>query len=196
MKRDVIAPPLESSFLSCERDTETILKKLFVDSRQHSKTLKRLLVITNEDCLQNTSNPEYLKADNISIKELIDNQHIILSPVVKNEEFAKLKAAIVLSFDNFTPNGTNPQFRDCVLNIDVICNTDCWELKDYQQRPFKILGYIDGILNGAKLSGIGKLEFLGCSGPVLNERIGMYSMMYRAVHGSDDYIPDEEYNGV
>ena len=196
MKRDVIAQPLESSFLSCERDTETILRKLFIDSRQHSKTLKRLLVITNEDCLTNTTNPEYQKVDNMSLKELIDNKYIILSPTVKSEEYAKLKAAIVLSFDNFLPNGTNPEFRDCSICIDVVCNTECWELKDYQLRPFKILGYIDGILNKAKLSGIGEIHFMGCTGPVVNENIGMYSMMYRAVHGSDDIIPDEEYNGI
>lgn len=195
MKRDTIAPALESSFLSCERDTETILRKLFVDSRQHSKILKRLLVIANEDCITNTSNPEYQKVDNMSIKQLIDEGYIVLSPVVKNKEFEKLKAMIVLSFDNFTPNNTNPKFRDCSICIDVMCNTECWELTDYQLRPFKILGYIDGILNNAKLSGIGELNFLGCSGPVVNARVGMFEMMYRAVHGSDDTIPDEEYNG-
>jgi hypothetical protein len=37
---------------------------------------------------------------------------------------------------------------------------------------------------------------MGCSGPVVNENIGMYSMIYRAVHGSDDIIPDKEYNGI
>ena len=196
MKRDVIAPPLESSFLSCERDTETILRKLFIESRQHSKILKRLLVITNEDCLINTSNPDYSKADNMTLKELIDGGYIILSPTIKNEEYEKLKAAIVLSFDDFTPNGTNPQFRDCSVCIDVICNTECWNLTDYQQRPFKILGYIDGILNRTKLSGIGELQFMGAHGPVINANVGMFSMRYRAIHGSDDIIPDKQYNGV
>ena len=196
MKRDAIAPPLESSFLSCERDTETILRRLFIDNRQHSKTLKRLLVIANEDCISNIDNPEYQKADNMNIKQLIDEGYIVLSPKVKNKEFEKLKAVIVLSFDNFTPNSTNPKFRDCSICIDVMCNIECWELTDYQQRPFKILGYIDGILNNAKLSGIGELNFLSCNGPVVNENIGMFSMTYRAVHGSDDIIPDEQYNGV
>ena len=194
MKRDTIAKPLESSFLSCERDTETILYKLFIDSRQHSKTLKRLLVITNEDCL--IDKPEYAAVNNMSLMELIDKKYIILSPTVKNKEYETLKAAIVLSFDNFVPNATNPEFRDCSICIDVICNTECWELQNYQQRPFKILGYVDGILNKAKLSGIGEIHFMGCSGPVVNENVGMYSMMYRAVHGTDDVIPDEEYNGI
>lgn len=195
MKRDVLLKPLDSSFLSCERDTETILRKLFIDSRQHSKTLKRLLVVTAPDCLTNTTNPEYQKIDNMSLKELLDGKYIILSPTVKNEEYEKLKAAIVLSFDNFTPNTKNPEFRDCSICIDVICNTDCWNLQDYQQRPFKILGYVDGILNKAKLSGIGEIHFMGCNGPVVNEDIGMYSMIYRAVHGTDDTLPDDEYAG-
>lgn len=196
MKRDVIAPPLESSFLSCERDTETILKKLFIESRQHSKTLKRLLIISNKDCIANTSNTDYVKADQMSLKQLIDEGYVILSPIDRQEEHAPLKAAIVLSFSNFLPNQTNPEFRDCTVNIDVVCNLDCWELLDYQQRPFKILGYIDGILNNARLSGIGKLQFIGCNGPEFAGDIGMYSMMYRAVHGSDDRLSDEEYNGI
>ena len=196
MKRDVIAQPLESSFLSCERDLETVLRKLFIESRQHGKELKRLLVVTNEDCLTNTSNAEYIKADNMSIKELIDGGYVIVSPVVQQEEYEKLKAAIVISFDNFLPNQTNHKFRDCSVCSDVICNTDCWNLENYQQRPFKILGYVDGILNEAKLSGIGKLNFVGCSGPTINNGIGMFTLIYRAVHGSDDTLPDDKYNGV
>lgn len=196
MKRDILAKPLDSSFLSCERDTETILRKLFIESRQHSETLKRLLVISAPDCLTNTSNSDYDKVDKMSLKELLDGHYIILSPTVKNQEYEKLKAAIVLSFDNFTPNATNPEFRDCSICIDVICNTDCWNLQDYQQRPFKILGYIDGLLNKTKLSGIGEIHFMGCSGPVINEDIGMYSLIYRAVHGTDDILPDQEYNGI
>lgn len=196
MKRDAIAPQLESSFLSCERDTETILRKLFIDSKQHSKILKRLLVITNKDCLTNITNLSYQAVDDMTLKQLIDDHYIILSPTIKNEEYEKLKAAIVISFNNFLPNNDNPEFRDCTVCFDIICNTECWELTDYQLRPFKILGYIDGILNKTKLSGIGELHFSGCSGPVINADIGMYTLTYRAVHGSDDIIPDKDYNGI
>lgn len=189
MRRDVLAKPLESSFLSCEKDTETILRKLFIDCKQHSKTLKRLLVITNEDCL--TDKVEYAEVNNMNLKQLIDEGYVILTPKIKQQEHEEIKAAIVLSFDNFTPS-SNPEFRDCSVNIDVLCNLDCWDLRDYQQRPFKILGYIDGILNKARLSGIGTLEFLGCNGPVINGDYGMFTMIYRATHGSDDKLPAEE----
>lgn len=189
MRRDVLAQPLESSFLSCEKDTETILRKLFIDCKQHSKTLKRLLVIANEDCL--TDKVEYAEVNNMNLKQLIDEGYVILTPKIKQQEHEEIKAAIVLSFDNFTPS-SNPEFRDCSVNIDVLCNLDCWDLRDYQQRPFKILGYIDGILNKARLSGIGTLEFLGCNGPVINGDYGMFTMIYRATHGSDDKLPAKE----
>ena len=42
MKRDVIMSPskFRSSFLSCEKDAETILKKLFIQSKPYSDKLK------------------------------------------------------------------------------------------------------------------------------------------------------------
>jgi hypothetical protein len=62
MKRDlVLTKPITSSFLSCEKDTETILKKLFIESRPYSDTLKRLLLIPNKDALDNTTNEQYNK---------------------------------------------------------------------------------------------------------------------------------------
>ena len=42
MKRDtIITQNLKSSFLSCEKDAETIIKKLFVSSKPYSDDLKR-----------------------------------------------------------------------------------------------------------------------------------------------------------
>jgi hypothetical protein len=31
---------------------------------------------------------------------------------------------IIISFDNFTPNATNPEFRDNVISFDIICHFD------------------------------------------------------------------------
>jgi len=65
-------------------------------------------------------------------------------------------------------------------------------MDDYQIRPLKIAGYIDGILNKAKLTGIGELNFMGCNELVLDEVLSGYTLSYRAIHGSDDKIPGEE----
>ena len=42
---------------------------------------------------------------------------------------------IILSCDNFTPSG-NPEFRDNVVEVDIICHFDQWQLKDFKLRPY------------------------------------------------------------
>ena len=180
----------KSSFLSCEKDTESIIRKLFVDSKPHSDMLKRLLLINTPDCLNDMTNQVYIdKIKNTSIKDLREQGYIRLEPKIKLKENEEVKSYIVISFDNFVPNSTNPEFRDCVVMIDIICHTDYWDVGNFRLRPLKIAGYIDGILNGCKLSGIGKFQFAGCNELVLSEELSGYCLMYSAIHGSDDEIP-------
>ena len=194
MRKDLIRPDIRSSFLSCEKDTETILRRLFIESRPYSDTLKKLLIINTKDCL--TAQDEKLnymqeKISLFNIKDLIDNQYVRLSPKLTFGEHEEVKSYILISFDNFTPNETNPEYRDCTVTFDIICHTDYWILDNFQLRPFKIVGYIDGILNETKLSGIGRFHFMGCSQLILNEDLSGYTLMYRAVHDvdGDDKIP-------
>lgn len=156
MKRDlVLTKPLESSFLSCEKDTEIILKKLFVESQPYSNDLKRLLILPIKDCLENKSDVCREKVEKANLKMLRDNGYIVLEPKIKFKEHEDVKSYIILSFDNFVPNAKNPQFRDCTVNFDIICHTDYWDLGDYRMRPLKIAGIIDGILQNSRLTGIG-----------------------------------------
>lgn len=182
-----------SSFLSCEKDAETIIKKLFVDSRPYSDYLKRLLLINTKDCLVDTTNQVYIdKIKKTSIADMRQQQVIKLSPKLTMGEHEEVKSYILITFDNFSPNKENDYYRDCIIEIDIICHTDYWDLDGFAVRPIKIAGYIDGILNNAKLSGIGTLDFLGCNEIVLNQELSGYCLMYRAVHGSDDIIEDGE----
>ena len=181
-----------SSFLSCEKDTETIIKKLFVDSRPYSDELKRLLLINTKDCLLDKTNPAYLeKIKNTSVADLRKQQYIKTSPKLALGENEEVKSYILITFDNFTPSRDNDYFRNCVIEIDIVCNTDYWDLEGFSVRPLKIAGYIDGILNGTKLSGIGTLDFLSCNEIVLNQNLSGYCLMYSATHGNDDLIPGE-----
>ena len=180
---------LKSSFLSCEKDTESIIRKLFVDSKPYSDMLKRLLLINTSDCLNDMTNQVYIdKIKNTSIKDLREQGYIRLEPKIKLSENEEVKSYIVISFDNFVPNATNPEFRDCIVMIDVSCHTDYWDVGNFRLRPLKIAGYIDGILNGCKLSGIGKFQFAGCNELVLDNNLSGYCLMYSAIHGSDDEI--------
>ncbi len=194
MRRDLIKPDIRSSFLSCEKDTETILRRLFIESRPHSDTLKKLLIVNTKDCLTAQGDKlQYIqeKINSFNIKTLIDKQYIRLFPKLTFGEHEEVKSYILISFDNFTPNETNPEYRDCTVTFDVVCHTDYWSLDNFQLRPLKIVGYIDGILNETKLSGIGRFHFMGCSQLILNEDLSGYTLMYRAVHDvdGDDKIP-------
>lgn len=191
MRRDTACVTrLKSSFLSCEKDAETIIKKLFVESQPYSNDLKRLLVINTKDCLDK-SNENYNKiVTNTSVKDIVEGNYITLVPRIKMGEHEEVKSYIILTFDNFEQT-SNPEFRDCVVSFDIICHTSQWDLGDYQLRPLKIAGIIDGILNESKLSGIGTLHFLTLKQLILNEELSGYTLLFLATHGSDDYIPGE-----
>jgi len=186
----------KSSFLSCEKDAEKIISKLFVESRPYSDYLKRLLLINTKDCLDDMTNQVYIdKIKNTSIQDLKDQKYLRFSPRVEMDEHEEAKSYILITFDNFSPNRHNPYYRDCIVEIDVFCHTEYWDIGNFRQRPLKICGYIDGILNDSKLSGIGTLNFLSCNEIVLNQDLSGYCLMYSAVHGVDDMVEDDADGG-
>lgn len=194
MKKDLVMSPLQftSSFLSYEQDLETILRKLFIESQPYSDDLKRLLVINTKDCLDNKDSAIYRDAiKDMSIAKLKQQGYIRFQPKIKMPQHEEIKNYLLFSFDNFTPAATNPQFRDCNVFIDVLCHTDCWNLGNFRIRPLKICGYIDAILNNTKLSGIGTFQFGGCSALVLDETLSGYTLLFKAVHGTDDILPSQ-----
>ena len=183
---------LESSFLSCEKDSELIVKKLFVESRPYSDELKRLMLINTSDCLDDRTNPKYLdKIKNTSIADMVNQQYIRFQPNLAFGENEQVKSYLIISFDNFAPT-SNPHYRDCIVEIDILCHFDSWNLGNYRQRPLKIAGYIDGILNNARLTGLGTLEFVSCNELVLSESLGGYCLMFRTIHGEDDLIESSD----
>ena len=203
MRSDVrMTRPIYSSFLSCEKDAQEIVKQLFVKSKPYSDRLKRLLIINNPDCLDE-DNEDYQKLiDSKPLSALRKEGYVRLNPKIARKEFEEIKSFILITFDNFTPNRVDPKFMDCTVNFDIICYDDEWDLEGFQVRPIVIAGYIDGILNSItnqnknlwanrkasniKLSGMGEYGFLGCNLVVLNEDISMYTLSYRAVHFTED----------
>lgn len=194
MKRDLVRlPRLDSSFLSCEKDTETILRKLFIESQPYSNQLKKLLVINTKDCLDEENEEKYLEIINqMTLSQMREKGYFKLEPKIRMLEHQEIKAYMIISFDNFTPNASNPQYRDCNVNFDILCHTDYWDIGNYRLRPFKIIGIVDGLLNNSKLSGIGVLNFAGCDGLVLDENLSGYTLTYRATHMTDDNLPGVE----
>ena len=180
-----MAKNFKSTFLSCETDQETIWKKLFVESRPYSDRLKRLLVINTPDCLDETKRQYDKPLEEATLYNLHDKKYLRTVPKIPFGEHEEVKSYILLEFDDFTPSN-NPHYRNCIISFTIVSHLDNWELEDYKLRPYQIAGYIDGILNETKLSGIGTLQFLGASQFILNEYLGGIIMRYSATHGNDD----------
>lgn len=181
----LLANNFKSTFLSCETDQETIWRRLFIESRPYSDKLKRLLVLNTADCLDDTQVQYQEIIDGMNLQDLKDKQYLKNVPKLEFGEHEEVKAYILLEFDDFIPT-SNPQYRDCTITFSIICHLDYWELDDYKLRPYQIAGYIDGILNGTKLSGIGTLQFMGASEIVMNEYLGGIVLRYIATHSNAD----------
>ena len=179
----LLANNFKSTFLSCETDQETIWRKLFIESRPYSDKLKRLLIINTPNCLDTKQVQFQEIIDNMSIQEMKDLQYIKNVPKLSFGEHEEVKNYILLEFDDFLPS-TNEYYRNCTISFTIISHLDYWELEDYKLRPYQIAGYIDGMLNGTKLSGIGTLQFMGASELILNEYLGGIVLRYIATHGN------------
>ncbi len=171
MKRIIYSYP-KSSFLSMEKDMG-----LIVDMILKNNDLKKLLHYTTRDCLQKAPLTE-----DESLALFGKNIHTIPKLYIDND----VVNYIVISFDNFIPNNTNPEFRDTVIEFDIICHYDQWQLQDFQLRPYKIAAEIDTMFNNKHLTGIGTLKFLGANQILLSENYGGICLMYKAIHGEED----------
>lgn len=163
-----------SSFLSLEKDASLIIQKILEDNE-----LKKLLYYNSKDCLEQ---PNLTQAESFS---LIGKQVKIVPKITIEQEGYPY---IIIGFDNFVPNGHNPQFRDNYITIDILCPFDNWDLGDFQLRPYKIAGRIDARLNNQKLTGIGVLNFISGNNLVINDELAGFSLTYAAIHGKDDEI--------
>ena len=164
----------KSSFLSVDKDMSIIADYLIKNDR-----LKKLLYYTSKDCL--------LKK-NLTEDETIELFGKNIKIVPKLYVDGSVLNYIIISFDNFIENRTNPEFRDNIIEFDIICHFDQWQLQDFQLRPYKIAAEIDSMLNGQKLTGIGKLEFLGANQMILTDEYAGLCLMYNAIHGEEDKI--------
>lgn len=160
-----------SSFLSVEKDMNLIMDKMLAN-----ETLKKLLFYTTSDAI---------KKPVISGDETFSLIGKNIKRVPKLEIDGDVLNYIIINFDNFTPSG-NPKFRDNIIEFDIICHFDQWELDDLQLRPYKIAGEIDSMFNGKKLTGIGITNFLGANQIILNSEFAGFCLMYEAVHGGED----------
>ena len=162
----------KSSFLSAEKDMNIIVDRIMKNDR-----LKKMLYYTTRDCLDK---PKLTDDETI---EMFGKQIKIVPKLYVDGSVLNY---MIISFDNFSPNANNPEFRDNIIEFDIICHFDQWHMKDFELRPYKIAAELDSMFSGQKLTGIGKLEFLGANQMILTDEYAGLCVMYQAIHGEED----------
>ena len=162
----------QSSFLSVDKDMATIVNKMFENNK-----LKNLLYYTQPDC---QTQPKLSDEQTIGLF----GKQIRIVPKLSIDD--SVLNYIIVDFDNFTPNATNPEFRDNIISFDIICHFGQWHLQDFQLRPYKIAAELDSMFNNQKLTGIGTLQFISGNKIIINEEFAGFTLMYAAIHGDED----------
>lgn len=173
MKKEVYTYP-KSAFLSTEKDMSIIVNMIMKNDR-----LKKMLYYTSRDCLSKPALSEDQTLD-------LFGKNIKIVPKLTVD--GSVLNYIIVSFDNFTGNRTNPEFRDNIIEFDIICHFDQWHMKDFELRPYKIAAEIDSMFNDKHLTGIGTLEFLGANQMILTDEFAGVCLMYQAIHGDEDKV--------
>ena len=174
MKVEGYFPP-KSSFLSIEKDLGIITNQILQNHR-----LKKLLYYTSRDALDQT---------NLTTDQTLElfGKNIKLIPKLYIDK--SVLNYIIINFDNFTPNRKNPEFRDNIIEFDIICHFDQWQLNDFMLRPYRIAAEIDSTFDKKHLTGIGKLQFIGANQIILTDEFAGLCLMYQAIHGEEDKAP-------
>ena len=170
MKIENYHPP-KSSFLSINKDMRLLVDKFLANDR-----LCKLLFYTDSNALNKTNLTDEQKIG-------MFNKNIKIVPKLYVD--GSVLNYMIISFDNFVES-ENPEFRDNIIEFDIICHFDQWQLKDFDLRPYRIAAEIDSMLNQQKLTGIGEIEFLGASQILLTDEFAGVCLMYRTYHGEED----------
>lgn len=166
-----------SNFLSVEVDTSIIINKILED-----KELQKLLYFNTKNCL---SERDLTQEEKYS---LIGDQVRIIPKIDFDEE---VKTHVIITFDRFSENRTNPEYRDNIITIAILTHFDIWDLGDFRLRPYRVAARIDSRLNKQKLSNIGRVEFAGANPINISSNLGGLSLSYYVIH-EDNYKQEIE----
>lgn len=170
MKIDSYKPP-KSSFLSINKDMRLLVDKILSNDR-----LCKLLYYTDRNPLDKPKLTDDQKLEMFGKNIRIVPKLYVDNPVLNY---------VIISFDNFLES-SNPEFRDNIIEIDIICHFDQWQMKDFDLRPYRIAAEFDSMLDNQKLTGIGLLEFYGAKELLLTDEFGGLCLMFQTYHGEED----------
>lgn len=158
----------QANFATAEKDLAKLTEKIMGNQK-----ILKLLYYNTVDCLTKTD-----ITDDITISKIAqDNIRIIPKLDIPENE----GSYIMITFDQFSPNGSNPEFMDNLIIIDVLCPVGLWIMDDYMLRPYKIMHELNDMLDKRKLNGIGKINLVGANLLNLGDYTG-YQLAYSVIN--------------
>lgn len=110
-------------------------------------------------------------------RELIFDKLIKLTPRVGPKEDAK--SLISLRVVNASKLGSNTEFRNVTIHVEVFVPLTQWFFKDTNLRPFAILGEIQETLEGKTVNGLGKIQGGDFSLNFITDEISCYEQTFQ-----------------
>jgi hypothetical protein len=160
-------------------DLQIISEKLL-----NNNDLCKLLYFANDTPFQMTLTDEQ-KA------EIFKDEYIQIVPKIYAATFEK--SNIIITFDNFVAGFDNPLYMSSNIIFDIIVPLSAWKIKDKQNRfttlrPYEIAHLVQKGMNGTKLTGIGRCNFLGAGQILLpaNEEVAGLTVRYSVENSDND----------
>lgn len=145
---------------------QKIMKRLMTND-----CLVNLLYYTDKDPL----NQPYL-TDEQKKKEIYEKLIKIVPRIGPKETAASMVSIRVIGGNKL---GSNTEFRNVKIGIEVFVPLTQWIIKDTNLRPFAILGEIQESLQGKTINGLGKIEGGDFALNFLTEEIGAYEQTFQ-----------------
>lgn len=105
------------------------------------------------------------------------HKNILVVPKLPDEVETKENYIVVL-FDNFIANGSNPDFKIATVRFNIICPFDEWLIEESSLRPYLMMQRIDELFNEEKIAGIGNLKFSNAEELIISPQLAGYNMEY------------------
>ena len=174
MKKNTYEYP-KSSLLGMPKDAALIMDKIL-----SNQNILKLLCYNTRDWKDKPN----ITGENL--KEMFSTKQISSVPKIKID--APEKTYLRLIYGNIIRNASNPEYRDNTFGIDIICHYDNWDLGNFELRPYRIAGEIDAMLDGARLTGIGELQFISAVPYIYDEEFAGVTLTYLAIRGNEDKV--------
>lgn len=158
------------NFAQIEQELEMIIERF-----AENQNLLKLLYYNDKNALEKED-----ITDEKVLNEIL-RQNIKIIPEIKIPE--RQNSFIIITFDSYEKNYSNPEFIDNTIYIDVLCplDEDILRMNKYMLRPQLIMSEIQKEIAESRLTGIGKVEFYNALALNLGTYWG-YRMAYSVIN--------------